>query len=167
MIMGVTVSKVLFGSSPFLWREDEDGTHVLKRTATLYIDYTKDGESFSGKVRFCGEATDGRGFRCDGLSVPKIFRWFLPSWKENNWLYNVAGVLHDWLYCTHGAYGRFSREECDDFFRCILRASGVGLIRAAIADKALERFAGGEDHWGNDSYHVAELARFEAFPCLL
>lgn len=117
--MGVTVSKVLFGSSPFLWREDEDGTHVLKRTATLYIDYTKDGESFSGKVRFCGEATDGRGFRCD------------------------------------------------DFFRCILRASGVGLIRAAIADKALERFAGGEDHWGNDSYHVAEMARFEAFPCLL
>lgn len=165
--MSVTVKNAQFGSAAFMWRTEKDGSHVLKRTATLYVDFDHNGDTFSGKVRFCGESTDGRGFRCDGLSVPKMFRWFLPSWDEKNWLYNVAGALHDWLYCTRGAYGRFSREECDDFFRGLLRESGIGRFKAGCADKALEWFAGGKDHWGNDDFAVAPLARMEALECLL
>lgn len=164
--MSVTVKKALFGSAPFLWREAEDGSHILKRSATLYIDFVRDGEDFTAKVIFYGGATDGRGFRCDGLSVPKVFRWFLPSWDKKNWLYNVAGAFHDWLYCTRGNYGRFTREECDDFFRGLLRCSGISRFKAGCADKAVGIFAGGRSHWGNDSFLTAPLAKMEAFPCL-
>ena len=74
----VTVKKVVWHSS-FLWKDMVDGSHVLKRTATMTLDIAHDDSDCTVVVRFCGESTDGRGFRCDGLSVPKIFRWFLPS----------------------------------------------------------------------------------------
>jgi hypothetical protein len=95
------------------------------------------------------------GFRCDGLSVPCAFRWFLPSWDSKNALYNVAGALHDWLYATKG-YSILRREECDDIFRGLLRESGIGRFKAGCADKAVEWFAGGKNHWGNDSYQIAD-----------
>ena len=31
-----------------------------------------------------------KGYRCDGLSVPKVFQWYLPSWDKDNQLYNLA-----------------------------------------------------------------------------
>lgn len=165
--MSVTVNKVI-NHSPFLWRnDDKDGSHILKRTTTLCLDITHKGLDCTATVRFCGEATDGRGFRCDGLSVPKIFRWFLPSWDEKNTLYNVAGALHDWLYATKGNYGMYTREECDDFFRGMLRESGIGRFKAGCADKGVEWFAGGKSHWGNDSYGIQGLARMEVVRCLL
>ena len=40
--MSVTVKSALFGSSPFLWREAEDVSHILKRSATLYIDFVRE-----------------------------------------------------------------------------------------------------------------------------
>lgn len=165
--MSVTVKNVMRGSGGFLWREsEEDGSHILKRTAFLYVDYERDGKKFTAKVRFCGEATDGRGFRCDGLSVPKVFRWFLPSWDAKNWAYNIAGAFHDWLYCTGGAYGQFTREECDDFFRGILRCSGISRFKAGCADKAIEWFAGNSRHWRNDEFLTAPLVHMEVLPCL-
>lgn len=164
--MSVTVNKVV-NHSPFLWRtDDKDGSHILKRTATLCIDFTHKGFDCTATVRFCGESTDGRGFRCDGLSVPKIFRWFLPSWDERNCIYNVAGAFHDWLYATKGNFGMFIREECDDIFRGLLRCSGISRFKAGCADKAVGIFAGGKSHWGNDSYCVAPLARMEVTTCL-
>ena len=30
------------------------------------------------------------GFKCDGLSVPVVFQWFLPKWDSKNMLYNLA-----------------------------------------------------------------------------
>lgn len=89
------------------------------------------------------------GFICDGLSVPKIFQWFLPAWDKKNVLYNLAGVIHDGLYATKG-FSTFSREECDAIFRSILRDSGISRFKAGCADKAVEWFASGENHWGND-----------------
>lgn len=162
----VKVKKVL-NYSPFLWRTEKDGSHILKRTATLCFDIHHNGLDCTVTVRFCGESTDGQGFRCDGLSVPKIFRWFLPSWDEKNCLYNVSGALHDWLYATKGNFGMFTREECDDFFRGLLRESGKGRFKAGCADKAVEIFAGTKRHWGNDGYGVAALARMEVNRCLL
>ena len=164
--MSVKVRKVL-NVSPFLWRTEKDGSHVLKRTATLCFEMGKDGFVSTAKIRFCGDATDGRGFRCDGLSVPYLLRWFLPSWDERNGLYNVAGAVHDWLYTTKGNFGMFTREECDDVFRGLLRESGKSRFKAGCADKAVEWFAGGNSHWNNDSYGVADLARMEVTRCLL
>lgn len=162
----VKVKKVL-QISPFIWRtEPEDGSHVLKRASTLCFDIHHKGLDSTVTVRFCGESTDGQGFRCDGLSVPKIFRWFIPSWDDKNCLYNVAGALHDWLYATQGNCGMFTREECDDIFRGLLRESGIGRFKAGCADKAVEWFAGGKSHWKNDSYGVAGLARLEVTRCL-
>ena len=153
--------------SPFIWRTEKDGSHVLKRTATLCLDICRGCINMTAKVRFCGESTDGRGFRCDGLSVPRLFRWFLPSWNEKNTLYNVSGALHDWLYTTKGNFGMFKREECDDFFRGLLRESGIGRFKAGCADKGVEWFAGGDAHWGADQYKVSTLCRMEIFRCLL
>ena len=158
--MSVKVRKVL-NISPFLWRTENDGSHVLKRTATLCFEMGKDGFVSTAKIRFCGDATDGQGFRCDGLSVPRLLRWFLPSWDERNGLYNVAGAVHDWLYTTGGNFGMFTREECDDIFRGLLRESGKSRFKAGCADKAVEWFAGNKRHWGNDSYGVSSLARME------
>lgn len=97
-----------------------------------------------------------KGFRCDGLSVPWAFRWFLPSWDEKNHVYNLAGAVHDGLYTFRGC-GLFGREECDDIFRSILRDSGISRFKAGMADKAVEWFAGGKNHWGNDNYGNAGL----------
>jgi hypothetical protein len=92
------------------------------------------------------------GFRCDGLSVPWAFRWFLPKWDSKNFLYSVAGAVHDALYTTGGWYGTFCREQCDDIFRSLLRDAGISRFKAGAADKAVEWFAGGDAHWRNDSF---------------
>ncbi|MCF0180174.1 MAG: DUF1353 domain-containing protein [Bacteroidales bacterium] len=100
------------------------------------------------------------GFKSDGLSVPKPFAWFLKQWDPTNPIYNIAGLIHDWLYSVKGDC-TLSREECDDVFRGILRLSGIGRFKAGVADKCVEWFAGGDSHWGNDSYGVARLGDME------
>lgn len=92
-----------------------------------------------------------KGYRCDGLSVPKIFRWYLPSWDKDNSLYNLSGAIHDALYTLRGA-NMFSREECDDVFRGLLRDAGISRSKAGLADMSVRLFAGGEKHWGNDTW---------------
>lgn len=91
-----------------------------------------------------------KGFRCDGLSVPFIFQWFLPSWSKD-FKYNIAGAIHDALYTVKG-FGIFNRETCDDIFRSLLRDSGISRFKAGCADKAVEWFASSDNHWGNDSF---------------
>ena len=93
-----------------------------------------------------------KGFRCDGLSVPKIFRWYLPSWDKDNQLYNLSGSIHDALYTLKGA-NIFTREESDDIFRGLLRDSGISRAKAGLADMAVGIFAGGDRHWGNDTWN--------------
>ena len=93
-----------------------------------------------------------KGYRCDGLSVPKVFRWYLPSWDKDNQLYNLAGAIHDALYTLNGA-NMFTREESDDIFRGLLRDSGISRAKAGLADMAVGLFAGGDRHWGNDTWN--------------
>lgn len=149
--MSVTVKSAKL-DHPAWWSTEDDGSHKLGFTVNLEMDMTMPDGSERTVV-----ATFSPGFRCDGLSVPRIFRWFMKSWDANNDLYNFAGAFHDWLYSTSGLYHYFSREECDDIFRGLLRESGKGRGLAGIADKAVELFAGGRAHWGNDSYGVREL----------
>lgn len=93
-----------------------------------------------------------KGYRCDGLSVPKVFRWYLQSWDKDNQLYNLAGAIHDALYTLKGA-NMFTREESDDIFRGLLRDSGISRAKAGLADMAVGLFAGGDRHWGNDTWN--------------
>lgn len=91
-------------------------------------------------------------FQCDGLSVPTIFRWYLPSWDNENSLYNLAGIIHDALYTVKGA-NIFTRSECDDVFRGLLRDAGISRTKAGMADWCVGKFAGGDKHWGNDEWN--------------
>ena len=97
-----------------------------------------------------------KGFRTDGLSVPKVFQWFLPQWDNKNPTYNLAGIIHDALYTRKGFY-LLSREECDSVLRGLMRDSGISRFKAGCADKAVEWFAGGETHWGNDDFDNFDL----------
>ena len=87
----------------------------------------------------------------------------LKDWDEKKKLYNLAGALHDWLYATEGDDMMFSRSECDDIFRGILREAGVGRFKAGAADLAVGIFAGNRRHWGSDSYKVGELVHLSVF----
>lgn len=147
--MAVTIRNAMLSPSP-AWGTRKDGSHVLNNQFLLIVR----ADVTAGIVELT--FTFREGFRCDGLSVPWAFRWFLPSWDSKNALYNVAGAVHDWLYSTKGNDGMFSREECDDIFRGLLRESGISRFKAGCADKAVEWFAGGKNHWGNDDYKIAD-----------
>ena len=146
--MALTIRNAMLSPSP-AWGTRKDGSHVLNNQLMLIVRADRDGVTM--ELTF----TLREGFRCDGLSVPWAFRWFLKSWDSKNALYNVAGAVHDWLYTTKG-YSILRREECDDIFRGLLRESGIGRFKAGCADKAVEWFAGGKNHWGNDGYKVAD-----------
>ena len=146
--MAVKIRNAMLSPTP-AWGTRKDGSHVLNNQFLLIVRDDRDGVTMKLTLSF------REGFRCDGLSVPWAFRWFLPSWDSKNALYNVAGAVHDWLYTTKG-YSMFNREACDDIFRGLLRESGIGRFKAGCADKAVEWFAGGKNHWGNDDYKIAD-----------
>lgn len=125
-----------------LWKK-EKGVYVLTKNVKTTIADEKNN-LFTITLK--------KGYKCDGLSVPKAFRWFLPSWDKDNSTYNLAGAIHDALYTMEG-FGVYKREQCDDIFRGILRDSGISRFKAGCADKAVEWFAGGKDHWGNDDFN--------------
>lgn len=160
--MAVTVKKA-WTQKKFEWHTDKDKKHVLMWSSILVLRIERSGKSNDYAFHFQGrdDVAGQPGFKCDGLSVPSVFRWFLPSWDQKNELYNIAGAVHDWLYATKGAYRVWTREECDDIFRGVLRISGVSRFKAGVADKAVELFAGNRRHWGNDCYGVSGLVRVD------
>ena len=93
------------------------------------------------------------GFRSDGASVPYLLTWFLPRWDKKNPAYNMAAMIHDALYANRG-YGYFTREECDDLYRGMLRNCGISRLKAGLVDKSIELFAGSKRHWGNIEYNA-------------
>lgn len=99
-----------------------------------------------------------KNFKCDGLSVPKKFQKILPRWKSNNKKYCLSSVVHDALYYNKG-FGVFNRSEADDFFRGILRMSGVSRLVCSTADLALDWF--GSEHWGEDKLSSKTLVSIE------
>lgn len=62
------------------------------------------------------------------------------------------GAIHDSLYTLKGA-NLFTREECDDVFRGLLRDAGISRMKAGLADMSVGLFAGGDKHWGNDTWN--------------
>lgn len=96
------------------WLNTSD-SHVLQKSITTVI-----CDEYNNYYQIILD----KGYRCDGLSVPKIFRWYLPSWDKDNSVYNLAGAIHDALYTVKGAH-LFTREECDDVFRGLLRDASI------------------------------------------
>lgn len=98
------------------------------------------------------------GAMTDGLSVPKIFRWYLPDWNDNNPLYNIAGICHD------GAYGSelLSKDIADELFYQGLLKAGISKSKATVAKWAVEHLAG--LHYGrkNDDFGISEYVNVEA-----
>lgn len=66
------------------------------------------------------------------------------------------GIIHDALYTRKG-FDLLSREECDSVLRGLMRDSGISRFKAGCADKAVEWFAGGKEHWGNDDFDNFDL----------
>lgn len=98
------------------------------------------------------------GAMTDGLSVPKIFRWYLPDWNDSNPLYNIAGICHD------GAYGSelLAKDIADELFYQALIKAGISKSKATVAKWAVEHLAG--LHYGrkNDDFGISEYVSVEA-----
>lgn len=124
-----------------------NGLYVIQND--VWIDFLYNDNKFRISV--------DAGAMTDGLSVPKIFRWYLPDWNDNNPLYNIAGICHD------GAYGSelLSKEIADElFYQCLLKA-GISKSKATVAKWAIEHLAG--LHYGkkNDDFGISEYVSVE------
>ena len=98
-----------------------------------------------------------KGAMTDGLSVPKIFRWYLKDWDDDNPLYNIAGIIHD------GCYGSeiVTKPLADEIFYCGLLKAGISKTKAKIARWAVENLAG--LHYGrkHDDYGISEYVHLD------
>ena len=125
-----------------------NGLYVIQND--VWIDFLYNGDKF--------RITVDAGAMTDGLSVPKIFRWYLPDWNDNNPLYNIAGICHD------GAYGSelLSKDIADELFYQGLIKAGISKSKATVAKWAVEHLAG--LHYGkkNDDFGISEYVNVEA-----
>lgn len=125
-----------------------NGLYVIQND--VWIDFLYNDNKFRISV--------DAGAMTDGLSVPKIFRWYLPDWNDSNPLYNIAGICHD------GAYGSelLSKDIADElFYQCLIKA-GISKSKATVAKWAVEHLAG--LHYGkkNDDFGISEYVSVEA-----
>lgn len=140
--MSVTLKNIAYENLKF--NENDKIWTFTGDSGKIIADYVKKNQSYKLSL------TLKTGFRTDGASVPSAFTWFLPKWDDDNLTYDCAAIIHDCLYATKGMKGKFSREECDDFFRGGLRVAGFGRFKAGVADKCIEWFASSPKHWGDD-----------------
>lgn len=111
------------------------------------------------------------GVKVDGASTFWPVSLLVPPWRDGDDLYNAAPTAHDMLYIRKGVIHdlgpddgkchmvrttQLSREECDDILRGMWRVWGMSRRLAGAVDKAVEWFAGGNAHWGNDGYNVSD-----------
>lgn len=142
------------GSGPFTFNS---GGHIILTIARTLVD----GTIWRGYLSI----SLFPGYKTDGASVPWPFSYLVPKWRRGDDEYNAAPTAHDVLYLLRGRVPiidsnkvmGFSREEVDDILRGIWRCWGMSRFMAGAADKAVEIFAGGDEHWGGDSYGVRDL----------
>lgn len=124
-----------------------NGLYVLENN--VFMDINRDDVNFRIQV--------DKGAMTDGLSVPKIFRWYLPDWDDNNPLYNIAGIIHD------GCYGSelVAKPLADEIFYYGLLKAGISSNKAKVARWAVENLAGlhyGHEH---DDFGISEYVHLE------
>lgn len=124
-----------------------NGLYVL--TNDVWIDFIYSNSMFRIIV--------DKGAMTDGLSVPKIFRWYLPDWNDSNTLYNVAGICHD------GSYGSelLSKDLADELFYQGLLKAGITKSKATVAKWAVEHLA--QLHYGHehDDYNISPYVHLD------
>lgn len=96
--------------------------------------------SYNSKERYTIKISKGAVW--DGLSIPKMFRWFLPEIDYTNTLYSASGLIHDSLYASE----LLSKDIADDIFRSILRDSGISRFKGSTAHWCVSNFA--KCHYG-------------------
>ena len=109
--------------------------YIMKNN--VYLDFTYNGTN----LRFIVD----KGAMTDGLSVPKIFRWYLPVWNDKNILYNIAGICHDGMYGSE----LISKDIADLIFYNGLIKAGISKTKASAAKYAVQYLAGlhyGKEH---------------------
>lgn len=125
-----------------------NGLYVIQND--VWIDFMYNDNKF--------RITVDAGAMTDGLSVPKIFRWYLSDWNDINPLYNIAGICHD------GAYGSelLSKDIADELFYQGLLKAGISKSKATVAKWAVEHLAG--LHYGkkNDDFGISEYVNVDA-----
>lgn len=112
------------------------------------------------------------GYKGDFGSTPdiKVAQAVVPSKVVFDDVYNAALDAHDWLYSVKGELtvplAAWTRLECNDFMRGVMRESPylkakrgwIARFCAGCADFFTKLFAGGKNHWGNDSYESMNKA---------
>ena len=99
-------------------------------------------------------------YKTDGASTFWPISKLVPQWRNGDDDYNAAPTAHDVLYILNGIVEgehepvKLIREEVDDILRGMWRCWGMSRFLAGCADKGVEIFAGGKNHWGNDGYNV-------------
>lgn len=121
--------------------EKVNGLYVLKND--VWVDFEYNYGKFRIKV--------DKGAMTDGLSVPEIFRWYLPVWNDNNVLYNVAGICHDGMYGSEVV----CKDLADEIFYQGLLTAGISRSKATVAKYAVEYLAGLHYGHNNDDYGIS------------
>ena len=100
------------------------------------------------------------GFSCDGGSVPWCFRWFVPSWSNDNPILNISFALHDALYASE----LLPRRASDDLLESMLYVAGLSRFRAttvkyAVANAASKHY--GKEHDKFDDRLFFKMVRYK------
>ena len=130
------------GYSPTCRYHKVNGLYVLDED--VWMDFELHGTKFRIKV--------DKGAMTDGLSVPKIFRWYLPDWDDSNPLYNISGICHDGMYGSE----LVCKEMADQLFYQGLILAHIPRRKASVALWAVEHLAGlhyGSEH---DDFGISE-----------
>lgn len=153
-----TVTKV--SCTPFITTESRPFEFLNSAIILVWLTRTySDGRVESALLKVCLSA----GCKTDGASTFWPISKLVPQWRHGDDEYNAGPVAHDVLYLLEGIVeGEFepvklSREEVDDILRGIWRCWGMSRFIAGCADKGIELFAGGKNHWGNDNFGVRQF----------
>ena len=138
---------ILMNWSDSIGYKKVNGLYVLQNP--VYLEFLHNDTAF--------RLTVDKGAMTDGLSVPKIFRWYLPDWNDKNPLYNIAGICHD------GAYGSelLSKDLADEMFYLGLVAAGISKSKAKVARWAVEHLAGLHYGKNHDDFGISEYVSLD------
>ncbi|MCQ2087788.1 MAG: DUF1353 domain-containing protein [Bacilli bacterium] len=130
-----------FKATDYTWHKDKD-LYVIDNDFTISLK-DSNGNERSYLIK--------SGFKTDGGSIPSVFQWFAPSWKDDDNQYNACFILHDGLYGSELE----DRSTADDMLRSSLRDTGMNRFHASTICWAVNWFACchyGKKHAKHDEY---------------
>lgn len=86
-----------------------------------------------------------KGYRWNGANIPRFVWWLIGSMGESDFL--DASMVHD-ILCENHDYVENDRQLSSMIFREILKAAGVGNIRANTMYLAVDNFQKLCGKWG-------------------